>query len=153
MPGDAVKTSSFPLDCCRGMTLIELIVSIVVVGIALSALLGVFVTVVSRSADPLIQAQAQAVAESYLEEILLKPCVDPGGPPETGRSDYDDVMDYNGLSEPATNQFGAAVGLNDYQVEVAVSSQNLSSVPGRLVTVTVTRGDFSFSLSGWRAQY
>ena len=153
MPADAVKTFSAPLGCCRGMTLIGLIVSIVVVGIALSALLGVFYTVVSRSVDPLIQAQAQAVAESYLEEILLKPCVDPGGPPETGRADYDDVMDYNGLSEPAGNQFGAAVGLNDYLVEVAVSAQSLNSVSGRLVTVTVTRGDFSLMLSGWRAQY
>jgi len=136
-----------------GLTLIELIVSIVVVGIALGALLGVVNQVVSRSADPLIQSQSLAVAESYLEEILLKPCADPGGPPETGRADYDNVLDYHGLDEPAANQFGQGVGLDGYRVRVTAIGQALNAVAGCRATVTVTHSDgFSLALDGWRAQ-
>lgn len=63
----------------RGVTLIELIVSIVVIAIAASAVLGVLARSVGRSADAMVMSQAVSIAEAYLEEITLKPFVDPDG--------------------------------------------------------------------------
>ena len=62
-----------------GVTLVELLVSIVVVSIAASAVLGVISMNTARSADPMILHQAAAIAESYIEEVLLKPASDPDG--------------------------------------------------------------------------
>ena len=42
-----------------GLTLIELLMFIVVVGIALAAMLRVFITATSASADPMIRRQPQ----------------------------------------------------------------------------------------------
>lgn len=61
----------------RGLTLIELIVSIVVISVGLAGVLSVFNLVVRHSADPLLVKQAQAVADSLLEEVLLKDFCDP----------------------------------------------------------------------------
>ena len=57
----------------RGLSLIELLVFIVVVGIAVTGVLQVYSKTASTSADPMIRKQAMAVAESLLEEVLSKP--------------------------------------------------------------------------------
>ena len=49
-------------------TLVEIIVTIVVLAIASTALLSVFSSMVRGSADPVIQQQAITVAEAYMEE-------------------------------------------------------------------------------------
>ena len=55
-----------------GVTLIELVIAIVIIAIAATAILGTFATTVGQSADPMIRHQAVAIAEAYLEEISLK---------------------------------------------------------------------------------
>jgi len=57
----------------RGLSLIELLVFIVVVGIAVSGVLSVYSLNARSSADPMVQKQALAIAESLLEEVLSKP--------------------------------------------------------------------------------
>lgn len=57
----------------RGLTLIELMLFVVVVGIALSAMLKVFVTATTASADPMVRRQQLAIAESLLREVTLMP--------------------------------------------------------------------------------
>jgi MSHA pilin protein MshD len=57
----------------RGLSLVELLVFIVVVGIAVSGVLSVYSLNVRSSADPMLRKQALAVAESLLEEVLAKP--------------------------------------------------------------------------------
>jgi len=57
----------------QGLTLIELLMFIVVVGIALAAMLRVFVTATTASADPMIRRQQLAIAESLLREVQLMP--------------------------------------------------------------------------------
>ena len=57
----------------RGLTLIELLLFVVVVGIALSAMLQVFVTATAASTDPMIRRQQLAIAESLLREVELMP--------------------------------------------------------------------------------
>jgi MSHA pilin protein MshD len=143
-----------------GVTLIELLVSIVIVSIAASGVLGVLSMTTAGSADPMIRHQAAAIAEAYLEEILLKPVTDPDGiDGEAARADFDDLDDFDGLADAgARDQFGNAMtGLGNYNVAVAVSpSTGLPAVPladALRVDVVVTHGvDISFVLSGYRTR-
>jgi len=57
----------------RGATLIELIMFIVIISVGLVGILGVMNLTTRASADPLIQKQALAIAEAYLEEVLAAP--------------------------------------------------------------------------------
>jgi len=56
-----------------GVTLIELIMFIVVVGIAIAGILLVYTNTVRHSSDPVIRKQMLGVAESLLEEVELMP--------------------------------------------------------------------------------
>jgi MSHA pilin protein MshD len=55
----------------RGISLIELLVFIVIIGIALVAILQVQIQAARISADPQLRKQALAIAESLLEEVTL----------------------------------------------------------------------------------
>lgn len=100
----------------RGFTLIETIVSIVVIGIALAGLAAVFGLGFARGADPLRERQALAIAEAYLEEALLQPYADPdGGPacgmPEANRTLFDNACDYHALANNGCIAVSAACPL------------------------------------------
>jgi len=157
-------------DNQAGITLVELIVSIVVIAIAAS---GVFLAVqfaTRHSADPMIRQQAVAIADAYMEEIMLRRYTEPEeGVSETGqsegsesRSTYDDVYDYNNtINEQApTDQTGNPMpGLENYEVTVVVDNSSTFG-PGGLgqaanVTVTVTHdsADVEFSLNAFKTKY
>ncbi|UUZ54722.1 type II secretion system GspH family protein [Massilia sp. H-1] len=55
----------------RGLTMIELIIFIVIVGVAAAGMVGVIGYTSTRSADPWQRKQAMLVAEALLEEIQL----------------------------------------------------------------------------------
>ncbi|WP_020652174.1 type II secretion system protein [Massilia niastensis] len=55
----------------RGLTLIELILFIMIVGVALAGILGVLSLTTKHSADPLRRKQALMIAEGLLEEVQL----------------------------------------------------------------------------------
>jgi MSHA pilin protein MshD len=57
----------------RGISLIELLVFIVVVGVAVTGVVSVYSQNARSSADPVVRKQALAIAESLLEEVLAKP--------------------------------------------------------------------------------
>jgi MSHA pilin protein MshD len=57
----------------HGISLVELIVFIVIVGVAAAAVIGTLTMATRASADPLIQKQALAIAEALLEEVQLQP--------------------------------------------------------------------------------
>ncbi len=146
-------------------TLIEIIVTIVVVGIAAVALLSVFTSVSRGSADPVIQQQATTIAEAYMEEIMLRAFNDPQGGEtgndegEAGRAEYDDVKDYRSLATaPAADQFGNAVAaLAAYTVRVDVFDQGLggiASTESLQVDVIVSHAAIAdIKLSGFRTLY
>ena len=144
-----------------GTTLIELVISIVIVSIAVSAVLMALTMNVGRSADPMIRHQAVAIAEAYLEEIFLKPFNDPDGVDgEASRALYDDVDDYDGLvNVGARDQFDAALpGLGDYTVAITVAPSG--ALPGiaaadlYLVSVTVTHAaEIGFTVSAYHANF
>lgn len=54
-----------------GLTMIELIVFIVIVGVAVAGVMGALVNINARSVDPLLRKQAMLRAESLLEEVSL----------------------------------------------------------------------------------
>jgi MSHA pilin protein MshD len=158
----------------RGVTLVELIVSIAIVATGVAGILGVMNLTTRHSADPMIIQQAQLIAESYLEEILLKKFYDPDTnsvcpAAEGSRASYDNVCDYNGLNNNtgAVDQLGGTVaGLEGYNVAVTVSSANsvaLGSINNADGTVRVLRVDVvvthdtvtgvSVPLTGYRVNY
>ena len=136
----------------RGLSLIELLVFIVVVGVAVTGVVSVFSLNARSSADPVVRKQAVAIAESLLEEVLAKPYTycDPDDAnaetatsptdcatmPETAMAPeadetrysnltpYDNVNDYNGFSMVGIQDLtGATVdGLNAYSASIQVQS-------------------------------
>ena len=148
----------------RGFNLIELLISIVVISIACTGVLLVYAQTVRFSADPMVQTQALAVAEAYLDEILARPLTDPDGTNagET-RPVFDNVGDYNGLSNsPPQDQNGTVADLAPvdgqpdlagYQVDVAVTANvAVNGVAMSQVDVRVRyAGVVDFTLTGYRA--
>jgi len=159
--------------CERGMSLVELVMAIVIVSAALSGVLLTFDFGTARSADPMLQTQAQSVARAYLEEIIGQAYDDPDGN-ESGevRATFDDVDDYHALSnngcvatssacpslgDCACDQLGQPVDeLPDYVVAVTVSNTTLGAVAARRVDVLVTHAvnpDLRVNFSGYRTSY
>ena len=145
----------------RGVTLVELVIAITIVAIAATAVMGAMSTVSTRTADAMVQQQAVSLAQAYLEEVLQRPIGDPDGVgPESGRGTWDDIDDYNGLSDAgAQDQFGNAIpALSNYNVTVAVvQTTALTGVPStaaRRVDVTVTGpAGVTVALSGYRTAF
>lgn len=113
------------------MTLIELVISIVVIAIAAGAILGLLSQTSGHSADAMIISQAVSIGEAYVEEIGLQSFDDPDGSDgEALRANFDDVDDYHGLVDNgARDQFGNTLpGLSNYTVSVNV--QNSTALTG-----------------------
>jgi len=132
-----------------GVTLIELVVFIVVMGIALVAMMLLFSQFTRASVDPLIRKQALAIASTLLEEVQLQPFTfcDPGdvnvhtatGSPgggcavdevvgveggETRHADprFDNVSDFDGFAMPA----GGIRTINDPTPIAALADYSVS---------------------------
>jgi MSHA pilin protein MshD len=147
----------------RGVTLVELIVSIVIIGAALAGVTMVIVRNTSSSADPLIWHQAAIIAEAYLEEALTKEFTDPDGTNvgET-RATYDNVLDYNSIvaeSPPRDQNNTPIAALAGYSVNVQVIPEAFGTPPVSItnavrvqVTVTTPTGG-SIVVSGYRTNY
>lgn len=63
------RPSTRPLQC--GFTLIELVMFIVIVAVGLAGILSVMNMTARNTVDPLLQKQAQSLAEGMLEEVQL----------------------------------------------------------------------------------
>ncbi|MBI5897665.1 MAG: type II secretion system protein [Rhodocyclales bacterium] len=189
---------------CRefGTTLIELIVFMMIVGVALAGVLTVFGVSVRSSADPMARKQMQSIAEALLDEVQSLPftwcdpddrsaatatsatldatATDPaqcwdaveavGVETVSGNTDnrlsatdpFDNVSDYNGLTNVTTGVTGAAFPAG-YSASISVSSSALSTVPvadSLLITVTVCRaaacpsaGAETLVLEGYRTRF
>lgn len=139
-----------------GATLVELIITIVIISTALTGIMSVVNITTGHSADPMVQHQAIAIAESYLEEILLLPTIDPDGT-NTGetRATFDNIADYQALSDiGAKNQLGETItGLSLYTIDVTITSpMTINGISMTRVKVDVSRqGTDTISLSGYKA--
>lgn len=133
-----------------GFTLVELVTSIVIFSVATIGLMLAVSASMGRSADPMIEIQATAIAKAYIEEATRANFCDPSYNPdnntattcqadctgrpcasgcggtvfgaESSRANYDDVCDYSGLTDVgARNRAGVTVpALSGYTVSVQV---------------------------------
>jgi len=160
---------------CRdeaGLTLIELIVVMIVISVALVGVMSVINYTTRHSADPVLRHQAIAIAEAYMEEIVLKAFLDPDTgdicpAAESRRYLYDNICDYNGLDdEGARNPIKPDTpieGLKKYDVKVNISRQkitdtgfvsdNSSDDALRIDVTVIDPAGESLTLSGYRANY
>jgi MSHA pilin protein MshD len=150
-------TNQFSNRNQSGVTLVELILSMVIISIALVGIFSVINLTVSHSADPVLQHQAIAIAEAYLEEIQLQSYADPNSS-NTGetRASFDNVDDYNGLNDVgARNQQSYSLSkLSAYTVTVAVVDQAVVGLPAKKISVTVIDPNASsLTLVGYRFNY
>ncbi|MDF1584039.1 MAG: prepilin-type N-terminal cleavage/methylation domain-containing protein [Methyloprofundus sp.] len=112
-----------------GVTLIELIISMVIISISLTGIFTVMNLTVSHSADPIIYHQAIAIAEACIDEILLEP--------------------YPSLSSCSLSNVPA-----NYIVSSSISVESpLSGVPAKKILVSVTSGSTRIELTGYRTHY
>lgn len=134
----------------RGLSLVELVIFIVVLGIGIAALAVIYNQLTLASVDPTVRKQAVAIANSLMEEIQLRPFTycDPddaavftaanaaacGTPenigiegPETryGPTLYDNVSDYDGFGMAGSIQditSSTIAGLSGYSAAVAIAN-------------------------------
>ena len=121
-----------------GVTLVELVVSIVVIAVGVTGVLMAIQFTTGHSADPMLQQQAVAIADSYMDEILLH--------------SYDEVQDYDGTSEDPSSE------LSDYTVQIDVTEIGDfgpdDSMTARKIQVSVQHDsyDAGFALTGYKTK-
>ena len=97
----------------RGLSLIELIMFIVIVGSALAGVLSVLNITTKSSADPMVRKQALAVAEAVLEEVMLQPftwCDPDDANAPTATSSADCTGGAGGANDESTLPLGPEAG-------------------------------------------
>ena len=151
----------------KGVTLIELIITIVIIGIAMSALVSALTTGISRSAQPMLEGKALELSQAYLDEIQAMRFDDQspigGGAvlaasnPCTmsnegqARTVFDDVDDYNGVNDSPPVLIESGIDMSAYanyrvMVSVACAGSELSLSSNALakrinVTVVLPSGE------------
>ncbi|WP_297829281.1 hypothetical protein [Thermomonas sp.] len=139
------------------MTLIELVLAMVVIGVGLAGVLAAFQQSVRGSADPMVRKQMTAIAEEMLEEAALRAFMPSGNtaPAPCARNTYNDIDDYNGYAAANVCDIDGNVlpSLAGYGVSVNVTAMALSGVAAKRIAVTVTHGTDSVTLTGYRTDW
>ena len=141
-----------------GVTLVELVIAIAIIGVALAGLVAAYNRASIASTDPLITQQMLAIGESMMEEVMLKP-YDGNATRETTRAQYDSLDDFTSYPKQAvTGVDGSAIaGLERYSIGVVVgpAGQTLPGVAAgdvKRIVVTVWNGGQMLVLTGWRTK-
>lgn len=132
----------------------EVVVFILLVGVALAAVLQVYRLAAVGSAEPLVRRQALAVAQALIEEVAARPFGSAASDdsaqggfagPYTlaNRQFFDDVDDYHGLAMNGIRRLDntPVAGLEGYGARVEVTPDALGGVPATdslRIRVTVT---------------
>lgn len=129
----------------HGMTLVELVITIVIIGIAAAALFSAMASITARSADPMLRQQSLYIAEAYLETLLALPYAD---------LDKDHELAQGAGGSPKGLDGEVIDELKRYGVTTDVSSESLNGVTAKRITVTVEdpSGE-KLQLVGWRTCY
>lgn len=118
----------------RGFTLIEMIITIVVVSVGLTGILLAFQVAVRSSADPLVTKQMISIAEAQMEAASLREFADLANDPAC-------AVCPAGFVAPITVTQPAAAWLGIPAADV------------KIITVNVTRGNDTFRLVSQRTNY
>lgn len=166
-----------------GISLIELIMFIVIVGVGVTGVLSVMNVSARHSADPMLRKQAQSIAEALLEEIEMQPFTwcDPddanaasaAGPAQCSVEDklgpenetryaephFDHVNDYSGFSMSPIVDISKhpVIGLGAYTATVNIAQTGAAfALPPEdvlQIDVRVQSGDADITLTGYRFRY
>jgi len=152
-----------PMGLQRGVTLVELVISITILLIIVTTVFGALAVMGGHSGDPVPREQAISIAQSYLAEIRLKryaaigAC--PAVPPPGGRARFSFTCHYNGLVDNgARDQFGTAItALASYQISVSIFQvTDLPGIPAvdaqRIEVQVTTPANETVTLSGYRTR-
>ena len=84
-----------------GLTLLESLIAAVLLAVVAGSVIAPFTAGAQNNAQEARQTLAVSLAQGLMEEVLSKAFSDPDGSEagETGRSAWDDMMDYNGYKE------------------------------------------------------
>jgi MSHA pilin protein MshD len=131
----------------RGLTLIELIMFIVIVGVAIAGVLTVLNHTTQHSADPMIRKQMLAIAEAVLEEVMLQPVTwcDPGDPNAATATGY------TGVGNCTTVQNTAAGKVGESRSSATVPFDNVLDYNGENITTSITGSVATSVPSGYSA--
>lgn len=119
----------------KGFSLVEVIITIVIIAIALTAAIAGWSNISRHSADVMWQTKVSYLGQAYLEEILSRrfdeltpiggspvcspctPAADLGADTGETRATFDDVDDYHNLTENAVGLFNSLItpgGIKSY---------------------------------------
>lgn len=167
-------TTSRNSGCLQeGATLVELVMTIVIISVAIAGVVGAFSVITGRSADPLNQTRAVALSQLYMDEILSRNYDEntpPGGFPkhegcsitgETDRKLYNDVDDYDGIdNEEPANADGDSLGTaySAFRVSVTVSCAGdevgLAVADAKRIDITITDpSNQTYLFTAYRANF
>jgi len=122
-----------------GMTLIELVITIVIIGVAAAAMFAAMAAISGRSADPMLRQQSLALAEAYLEAISTRAYADLPAAAQ-------------GFSPPQDSNGNPL--LPNYRVSVSINADSLDGVAARRIEVRVRDPQGGeLRLDGWRTCY
>lgn len=158
----------------QGVTLVELVITIVIISVAVAGVVGAFSLIAGRSADPLWQVRSIELGQAYLDEILahnFDNATPPGGVPAfdgacnvgadgESRGSYNDVDDFDGLADepPRLINQGMSPAYENYRVEVSVSCAGdevgVADSQAKRIDVTVTApGQAPMLFSAYKGNY
>ena len=144
-----MRNSQAPYRRASGFSLVEAVATILVLGIALTAVVQTLSFAFRKQSDGLWQSRTVALAEAYFEEMAAKrfdeasgvggipacaptaiPCSALGPDAGETRTDFDDVDDFDGLDEsPPVDATGTTrTGYDGFRVQISVAYLDAAQV-------------------------
>jgi len=132
--------------CQRGMTLVELVITIVIIGLAAAALFTAMATITARSADPMLRQQSLYIAEAYLETLLVAdlasaPLISSIDAPPRGM-DNELIDELSGYRVTVTLDGDAKLGPPGSQTDATRIDVSVKDPAGQTLTLTGYRTDY-----------
>ncbi|GGY80969.1 hypothetical protein GCM10007071_30420 [Marinobacter zhanjiangensis] len=152
--------------------------TIVIISVAIAGVVGAFSLIAGRSADPLNQTRAVALAQRYMDEILAKPFDEDARPGQRydggcrktvvdgrSRDEYEDVDDYDAIVDEAPSEYWTGAGnpeegYDQFSVTVDVdcvanpSSELNADVEAKRIRVTITDpSDNDYVFAAYRVNF
>lgn len=138
-----------------GVSLIELVAVIVVIGVSIPALLTGWADISWRSVQAESLADATSYGQALMEEVLSRrfdevtiapwtapaqfACARSDENDETSRLKFDDIDDYQGFSEPLTGGYVRSVSVDYLNLSASAWQQSATATDYKRVRVAVVR--------------
>lgn len=131
----------------HGMTLVELVITIVIIGIAAAALFSAIATITARSADPMLRQQSLYIAEAYLETLLVvdltnNPPLIPAVEALPHGIDNEPILELSGYRVTVVLDNSAKLGPSGEQVDATRIDVSVKDPSGQVLTLTGYRTDY-----------